>query len=278
MLDGLGSVMERSVGAATIRFGGLAQRPRLMDLSQRGSARVLLPRAAMDCPEAVFLNTSGGLTSGDRIDFGVDLASGLHAVATTQTAERAYAARTGPARLSFRAAVGAGARLDWLPQETILFEGCDLERKTDVALQQGASLCMTEIVVLGRRAMGEHPASARLTDRRMVTLAGKPIWADVARIDRFTLADAGLPAILDGNVAFAVLALLGQGAEAAAPPLRGLAQVPDVQAEVSGWNGRCVVRAMAPDLWPLKMWLGRAIAQLTGRALPRVWQMQGITS
>jgi urease accessory protein len=57
----------------------------------------MMPRMHGRAPEVVFLNTAGGLTGGDRLDYAVDLAGG-HVVATTQTAERAYRAGEGVAR------------------------------------------------------------------------------------------------------------------------------------------------------------------------------------
>jgi urease accessory protein len=268
--------LERAYGTARVRFDRGGGRIRLADLAQSGSAKVMLPRSATDCPEAVFLNTAGGLTSGDRLHFGLDLGADTRVTATTQTAERGYKCLNGPAHLTITATLGAGAHLDWLPQETILFEDSNLIRDTHIALALGANCVMSEIVVLGRRAMGENPTRARLFDRRMVTLAGRPLWADALRIDANALADAGQAAVLGGNPAFAVLAYLGAGAEAAADPLRSLPPTTGVQTAVSGWNGRCIARAMAPDLWVLKQWLGRAISQLTARPLPRVWQMQGV--
>ena len=57
-------------------------------LGRRRAGRLLPPTA----PEVVFLNTSGGLTAGDRLDYSLDLDADAQARATTQTAERAYRA------------------------------------------------------------------------------------------------------------------------------------------------------------------------------------------
>jgi urease accessory protein len=238
----------------------------------------MLPRSAPDWPEVVFLNTSGGLTSGDRIGFALGLGEGAKAQATTQTAERAYLALEGPARLTVEMQVGAGAELVWAPQETILFEGSDLERRTEIDLGEGASCLLLEMVVLGRRAMGERPREARLTDRRRVTMQGKPLWVEQLRLDEGALAVAEGAAVLRGGAAFATLALCGPGREAAVDALREV-PVPDgVTAGISGWNGRCLMRAVAAEPWPLKLYLGAVLARLTGRPLPRVWQMQGVTA
>jgi urease accessory protein len=267
---------ERAFGQAMVRLAADGTVTRLVDLRQEGSARAMLPRSAPDRPEVVFLNTSGGLTSGDRIGFALTLGAQARVQATTQTAERAYLALEGPAGLTVSITAGAGADLAWLPQETILFEGSNLERRTEVDLGEGASCVMLEMVVLGRRAMGERPCAARLTDRRRVTLGGRLLWVEQLRLDQGALAAADGTAVLGGGAAFATLAVCGQGREAVADALRTL-PVPDgVQTGISGWNGRCILRAVGTEPWPLKLYLGAAMARLTGRPLPRVWQMQGV--
>lgn len=273
----LPTIRQRAFGQAFVRLGLRGPVTRLADLRQEGSARAMLPRSAPEWPEVVFLNTSGGLTSGDRIGFGLDLGDRAQAQATTQTAERAYLALEGPASLTVTMAAGAGADVVWAPQETILFEGADLDRQTTIDLGDGASCLMLEMVVLGRRAMGEAPRAARLMDRRRVTLRGRPLWVEQLRLDEGALAVAEGAAVLHGSAAFATLAFCGPGREAAVDALRAV-PVPDgVTAGISGWNGRCLLRAVGSEAWPLKLYLGAAMTRLTGRALPRVWQMQGVT-
>jgi len=85
---------ERSHGAAHVRLRAGPDGARLEGLEQAGSAKAFIHRAASG-PEVVFLNTSGGLTGGDRLSYRLDLAAGCRATATTQTAERAYRS-TGP--------------------------------------------------------------------------------------------------------------------------------------------------------------------------------------
>lgn len=265
--------MERSAGRAALTVVLRDGRPVPRDIAQGGSARVMLPRSGAGFAEAVFLNTSGGLASGDRLEFAMALGEGVAFTCSTQTAERAYLAREGAARVTVTARVGAGGRLAWLPQETILYEDCHLDRVTEVDLAPGATCLLVESVVLGRRAMGEDPARARLSDRRMVRMGGRPLWAEAQRLEAGVLADAGLPAVLGGCPAFAVLALCGAGAEAAAGALASLAAPGGVEAAAAGWNGRTVLRLVARDAWALKTHLGRAIALLTGAGVPRTWNL-----
>ncbi len=249
-----------------VRFDRKRGATRLVDLHQSGSAKVLLPRTPYTTPEVVFLNTSGGLTSGDQLSLTLSLGDETRLLATTQTAERAYHAATGPAQVTVSASVGAGARLDWMPQETILFQSCNLIRRTTIDLAPGAECLLAETVILGRHAMGETLTHAHLTDHRLIRRAGRPVWAESLHLTPDTLGLDG-PALLNGARAFAVVCLIAQGAEDAVAPLR--AALPDLA--VSGWDGRCIARLTAPDGWPLKTQLAQILHILTGRPLPRVW-------
>lgn len=239
-------------------------------LRQQGSAKAISLLTA-NSAEIVFLNTAGGLTSGDRLSYALDVAPGLRATATTQTAERAYRAPSASARLSVSHRVGRGGRLDWLPQETILFDGAALERRTEIALEQDAACLMLEAVVLGRAAMGETLARVHLSDRRSILRDEVPVLVEPLRLDTAALA-AGA-AVLDGARAFATLALVAQGAEDALAPVRRVLDEPGTSGAASGWDGRLVVRLLADDGWPLRRQILRLLAVLRPGPLPRVWQM-----
>lgn len=264
--------MQRSHGRATASFATRLGQTRLADLAQQGSAKAMLPRVAGAVPEVVFLNTSGGLTDGDSLFYGLTLGEACHVSATTQTAERVYASRGGAAQAAVQMQVGAGGRLDWLPQETILFEDSHLARSTQIDLAEDASCLLCESVVLGRHAMGETLQRAQLTDARMVRRSGRPVWAETLRLDADVLADRSA-ALLGPAGAFAVIALVAQGAEDAVGPLRAALGHPGVTAAASGWNGKCVARILARDGWPLKQQIAQALAVLRHGPLPRVWQM-----
>ena len=277
MLDaGPEHLMQRSRGRAfaslTLRGGGVG----LVDLHQQGSAQAMLPRVAGPVPEVVFLNTSGGLTGGDTLSYTLDVGAGARVTATTQTAERAYASLGAQARLRISAKVGAGGRLDWLPQETILYEAAHLRRDTEIELQGDATCLLVESVVLGRLAMGERPAMARLDDNRRIIRDGRPVWVERQRLDAGYLAMSDQPALLGIARAFAVAVLVAAGAEDALAPVRAVLDEPGCSAAASGWDGKCVVRMTAVEGWPMRRQLARVLAVLSGRPLPRVWQMQGV--
>ncbi len=262
-------IHQRARGAASVRFAAGA---RLADLAQSGSAKAMLPRMHGAAPEVVFLNTAGGLTGGDRLSFALALADGARVTATTQTAERAYRAMAdaAPARVEVTLSLGSGARADWLPQETILYDGAALHRRTRAEIGPGAAVVMAEMVVLGRAAMGEVVTRLEFRDAREVWSGGRPVWIDRVALTGDDLRP-GHPALIDGARAFATLALIGPGAEDALGPVR--AALGDA-GHASGWDGKCVARLAAPAALQLRMAVARILRVLRqGAPLPRVWQI-----
>ena len=262
-------VLQRSRGAAHVVLG-----PRgLADLAQGGSAKAMLPRITAGLPQIVFLNTSGGLASGDRLSFAVTLRPATRALATTQTAERAYRA-TGPAaRAEVRLTVGDNGWLDWLPQETILFDEARLERDTTVDLAPGAGCLLLEMIVLGRLAMGECPRRLHLRDRRVVRRAGRIVHHDALALDDAALPRLGGPALLDGARAVATLTMIAPHAPDLLAPARAVLDEPGVAGAASAPPGRLVIRLLARDDWPLRRQVNRLLTTLRPDPLPRIWQI-----
>jgi urease accessory protein len=262
--------MQRARGRAAV---ALSAAGRVLRLHQSGSAKAFLPRVHGAAPEVVFLNTAGGLTGGDRLDYALTLAPGLRATATTQTAERAYDSGNGlPARIEVTLKVPEGAFLDWLPQETILFENAALERDVTVDLAADAGCLFLESVVLGRRAMGENLQRLRFADRRTIRRAGRPLWTEPLMLDGARLARAEGAAMLGGARAFATLALVAPDAADRLDALRAVLDEPGVEAAASAFEGKCICRLLAADGWPLRRQVIRALAVLRPGPLPRVWQ------
>lgn len=253
--------MQRAKGEALVTLDAT----RLVRLRTEGSAKAILPEGAAG-REVVFLNTSGGLTSGDHLRFGLEMSG--RAVATTQTAERAYKATGTPARMDVRLTVGQGGWLDWLPQETILFDRAALDRRTVIDLAPGAGCLALEAVVLGRAAMGETVRDLRFRDRREIRLDGQPFWIDPLTLDASALAGS---ATLQGARAFASIVMTG---EAPLAPLRFVLDEPGVTGAASAFAGRTTLRLLAVDGWPLRRQIARILHILRqGRPLPRVWQV-----
>lgn len=272
-------IMERAKGEARVALSlpapgtaGVQGRAwRIDGLRQQGSAKAILPHAG-PVPEVVFLNTSGGLTGGDRLSYTLSAGAGLRAIATTQTAERAYRAGGAQARMDVDLSVAAGGWLDWLPQETILFDASALSRRTRITLGPGAGCIALEAVILGRHAMGEVVNTLSFRDRREIWQDNRLVHLDPVALDSAALG-AGA-ATLGQARAFANIVMLGTRSDDLLAPLRAVLDEPATLSGASAYDGRLVVRIMAADGWPLRRQIVRALTVLRrGAALPRVWQM-----
>ncbi|MEM1077119.1 MAG: urease accessory protein UreD [Pseudomonadota bacterium] len=263
--------LQRSMGAARVALGvDAAGQTRLRDLAQQGCAKAMLPRTHSEDPEVVFLNTAGGITGGDRLSYTLDLGPGARATGATQTAERAYRAADGTGEVRVALSVGAGGRLDWLPQETILFDGSATRRDTRVDMAGDATLLWVETLVFGRAAMGEALAEVSLRDDRQIRRDGRLVLWEPLGLTPEALSH---PACMDGARAISTVVFLSPAAETARDAVRRL--VPEgVHWAASAWDGKLVVRAFAADAQPLKQALVPLLELLRdGRAVPRVWQV-----
>ena len=178
--------LERGTGWCHLRFKqGLAGSTRLADLDQHAPARALFPNAEPGMPpEAVLLTTSGGLADGDRIDLSCAMDPGTHARVAAQAAEKIYRARgLKPAQVRVDLKIGADARLDWLPQETILFDQSRLDRAITTDVAPGGWLTVSDMVVFGRIARSERFRSGMFADRWTLRNAGAPVWIDATRLE-----------------------------------------------------------------------------------------------
>jgi urease accessory protein len=267
--------LQRAQGAGRIQVRRAEGATRLARLYQDGCAKIRLPvdHAARSL-EAVLINTSGGLTGGDRMSWQVDALEGAALTIATQACEKVYRARPGAhgdgeARVAVTLSAEAKARIDWLPQETILFDGAALARTLDADLAAGASLLAVEAVILGRTAMNETVRAGEFRDRWRVRREGRLVFADDLRfageIDRLT---ARAP-MLAGARAFASLLLVADDAEAFLGPLR--TAIGDAGG-ASAFDGKLFCRIAAPDGITLRRALLPAIAALRdGGPAPRVW-------
>src|SRR4051812_2562413 len=135
----------------------------LRRLYQQGSARLRFPRASGRSFEAAIINVAGGLTGGDRWRGRFSLEAGAALTLTPRACGRIYRSLDGAATISNTLPRGAASRLEWLPQETILFDRASLDRTLAVEMAEDARLLAVEPLIFGRAAMGEVVRQLRLT-------------------------------------------------------------------------------------------------------------------
>lgn len=254
--------------AAKLRAGGVSA---LADLHQSGSAKILMP-PARDAVEGVILNTSGGLTGGDTLAITAEARPGACLRLTTQAAERVYRAsdnRTARVRNTLR--VGAGGRIDWLPQETILFQNGHLTRSLTLHLSGDARALIVEPVLIGRLAMGEVVRAAHLRDSVTLYRDDRLVFRDATALTGDIAACLDRPALGNGARAMALVIFAAPEAEAHLAPLRAL--LPDSAGVTLVRDGLLVLRALAEDGFALRRTLIPVLDRLSGDALPRSWRL-----
>ncbi|KUF09395.1 urease accessory protein ureD [Pseudoponticoccus marisrubri] len=235
-----------------------------------GCLKALFPRGR-ESVEAIVINSSGGLTGGDRLDLDLAVGAGAALTVTTQAAERAYRAAAGEARVTSTAQVAAGGMLSWLPQELILYDGAALQRRLQVALEPGARLLLVEPVLFGRRAMGEQVRQLAFRDRIEITRAGRPLYTDALRLDGDAVAQLARPGVAGGMGAMAALVYVAADAEAQLPRLRAMLPASGGASLIGA--DLLVLRLLAQDGFALRQALLPILDRLSRETLPASWRL-----
>lgn len=133
-----------------------------------------------DCAHAYLLHPPGGLVSGDDLRIAIRVEQNAHALLTTPGAGRAYRARSDGALQYQRnqLSVAAGACLEWLPQENILYPNAKARLDTEVQLDQGGRFIGWEISSLGWPASGRDLEDGELQQRLQIRHAGRIVFRE----------------------------------------------------------------------------------------------------
>jgi urease accessory protein len=138
----------------------------------------LYPDAPAVCHN-VLVHPPGGIVGGDTLAIDAHLAPGTHALLTTPGATRFYRSAGEPAVQTLHATLEDGARLEWLPLETIAQSGCLAENRLQFDLAPGAEMMGWDVLALGLPASNEAFERGRYT--QVITLPGH--WLERAVID-----------------------------------------------------------------------------------------------
>ncbi len=164
----------------------------------------------------------------------------------------------------------AGAALEWLPQETILFDRCALDRRLEVDLAADARFLGVETLVFGRTAMGERVRHGWLRDLIRVRRGGELLLHDAIRLDGEIDAALRRPAIGGGAGVVATMVYVAPDAGRKLDAVR--AALGPAEAGASVWNGMLVARILGSDGASVRVTVTAALEVLReARPLPRVW-------
>jgi urease accessory protein len=256
-----------------LRFARDGAVTRLVRNAHRGPLRVqkaLYPEDPQTC-HVIVLHPPGGVVGGDRLDIDIDAADGCHVLATAPGAAKWYRANGRVSHQAVRLRIGAGATLEWLPQETIFYDDAAVELEHEVDLAADAMYLGSEILCFGRRAAGERFASGSVHARTRIRQGGRTLWWEQGQI---TPAGLASPLGLHGRSVCATFLAVGRALPAAlqaslraADPQLALSQVKSVFVARHIGDDNEVARAAMLRVW-------QAVRpHLVKRAacIPRIW-------
>lgn len=267
-------------GALSLRFARAHERTIVATRRHEGPFCIQRPFYPGDGVCHVYLlHPPGGLAAGDELLLDVGVDSGAAALLTTPAATKFYRSDGAPSVQAQTLRVAAGASLEWLPLDTILFGGSRARIATDVRLDVDARFAGWELISLGRPLSGDRYASGVLEQRTRIEIGGEP-----ALVERLTYA-AGDPLL---GTAWGLASFGVCGALYAYPADdRLLALVRERLGAATPFDGRAgatllgrllVVRALGRDCEALRgalesVWSALR-ADVIGRAPspPRIWK------
>ncbi|MFN3226942.1 MAG: urease accessory protein UreD [Hyphomicrobiales bacterium] len=275
---------QRTFGRGRISTKLSGSRTRIDRLYQEGAARIRVPdHPGRSDLEAVIINTAGGVTGGDDLAWEAGAGADTHLTVTTQACEKVYKADQDTANVNVRLDVAAGAALNWLPQETILFDKARLARTISADMAEHSTLLLVEPVIFGRRAMKESVQSGLWHDTWRIHHKGALIHAENVRLSGDIAQTLDSMAGLGGHTALATLALVGNHAEGKLDKARTLLDgVHGCVGGASCWTvaevSKLIVRIAARDGYTLRQALVPLINHLAEDgdappAIPKIWSL-----
>ena len=270
-------------GIAEVAFAACDGRTRLAHLYQREPLRVLFPTPEPgDAALAVLVTISGGLVAGDHLSVTVRLEPGAAAHVTAAAAEKIYRSTGATTTIEQSLSVEREGWLEFLPPETILFDGARLRRHTRLALKPDAGFLGGGIVVFGRRARGEGFTRGLLHEHWEVWQGGALVWGDALHLDGDIAAIIADPACFGAAAAYATLLLVPRDGDVRrfvdrARAVQQRSAGDGLRGGVTAVNGLLVARWLAADPLPLRRAYADLACHLRSAAmglparLPRLW-------
>jgi len=253
----------------------------LSERRHRGPLRVqkaLYPESRDVC-QTILLHPPSGIAGGDRLHIAVNVGPQAHAQITTPGAGKWYRSGGEEAAQTLDFTVGDDAILEWLPQETIVFDGARSRMETRVQLASGSRYFGWEILCLGRSASGERFANGFIDLRTRIEHNGQPLWLERGRIegnDPLLTSSAGWAGASIGGT---LLATLPPEIEIA--PLleacRAIAPQDDAEHAMTALPGLLVGRYLGHNSEAARNWFAALWETLRPRLLgrpaltPRIW-------
>ena len=135
-----------------------------------------------DVCHTYLLHPPGGIVGGDELNLSVKVNPHAHALLTTPASTKFYRSNGELAKQYQHLQVASQAVIEWMPQETIIFNAARCETVTEVHLDDGARFAGWEILCQGRPAAGEKFIQGECRQRLEIFRQGKPLVIERTRL------------------------------------------------------------------------------------------------
>jgi urease accessory protein len=167
-------------GTVTLHYDRVGDKTRLAKVWHQAPLKVqrpFYPEVPGIC-HTILIHTAGGMVGGDRLIYHLTLAPHTHAVVTTAAASKIYCAQNKITEQVIEIDIAEQAYLEWLPQETIVFNQAKFKQTLKVNLGAKATWLGWDIYRFGRTARGERFVEGDWRSHTEVWRAGVPLWID----------------------------------------------------------------------------------------------------
>lgn len=253
----------------------------LTDRVHRGPLRVqkaLYPEGPAVC-QTILLHPPSGIAGGDHLQIAAHVGPQAHAQITTPGAGKWYRSNGPEAAQHIRFTLAPNATLEWLPQETILFNGALSRMSTQVQLEADSRYLGWDILCLGRTAAGERFEHGHIALHTRIERGGKALWLERGQLAGAAPMLASPAAWAQASVAGTLLATLPAQFEIAnlLDTCRRIAPADAAEHALTALPGLLIARYLghnseAARLWFIQLWQHLRPALLGREAVPpRIW-------
>ena len=262
--------LEKSKGRLEIKI----KDQNLQKLYQQGSLKALMPDFHENLKQLMLINTAGGITSGDELDYRLDIDSSSLCI-STQAAEKIYSGFGNPANLEINLNLLNNSSLFWLPKELILFNNCNLKRKINFNLSKDSNLLICENIIFGRTSMKEVFEKGYFSDFWNINIENKLIHTEAINTNFFEKKYLNSFSTLNNNSAIATIIIVG---EKFLNNLNNLSETltnnENTTSNYSHWDNKLIVRLLSKDSYNLKFAIDKLLSYFfEDSKIPKIWNV-----
>jgi urease accessory protein len=247
--------------ALRLRFVSEGARTLVRDRVHTGPLRLLKTHypEGDEIAHAILVHPPAGIVAGDTLAISVGVDGGAHAVITTPGAQKWYRASDekaiSPASAITNLIVEANATLEWLPMESMIYDGCFGAQQLNFSLALGGKLIAWEMQQWGRSARGETFTRGAFSQRISVCVADELVWSEAMQLE-------GGGALLQSPTGLGGMPCVGTiivvGIADVVPALAALravcegSEIASTCGATSPFSGGIIVKAVAAEMEPLR--------------------------